>query len=262
MPKSTVSILLLITLFVCTVAGLANITPQNRIPHTTKTGYGNLPDFSRFPTAEQRKAHFLKYLRPIIQSENHEIALQHERLENLTDKLRKGRSLSHTQWRWLQEMADSYQVDAVDRPRLDVAQDLLRHVDVVPASLVLVQAAKESAWGRSRFARQGNNLFGEHCFESDCGIVPKHRDAGKHHEVETFATVRASVKSYLHNLNSHPKYKELRAIRTRLREAGKPVTGLALAKGLWFYSERRQKYISEVRRMIQRNGLAELDHQD
>ena len=85
---------------------------------------------------------------------------------------------------------------------------------------------------------------------------------GKHHEVETFATVRASVKSYLHNLNSHPKYTELRAIRARLRESGKRVTGLALAKGLRVYSERRQKYISEVRDMIQKNGLAELDQGD
>ena len=262
MPKSAVSIALLIVLFVCTLAGLANITPQDSTPRTARTGYGNLPDFSVFPTAEQRKTHFLSYLRPIVESENHEIALQRARLEDMVDKLREGHRLSHTEWRWLQAMADNYGVDTAGRPRLDIATDLLRHVDVVPVSLVLVQAAKESAWGRSRFARQGNNLFGEHCFEADCGIVPKHRDAGKHHEVESFATVRASVKSYLHNLNSHPKYKQLRAIRTQLREADKPVTGLALAKGLWFYSERRQKYISEVRRMIQRNGLAELDHQE
>ncbi len=262
MPKSTVPIILLITMFVCAMAGLANITPENRIPHTARTGYGNLPDFSKYPTAGQRKAHFLKYLRPIVQSENHEILLQRERLKNLVDKLHQGRKLTHTEWRWLQGTADYYQVETSNRARLDVGQDLLRRVDVVPISLVLVQAAKESAWGRSRFARQGNNLFGEHCFESDCGIVPRHRDAGKHHEIESFDTIRASIKSYLHNLNSHPKYEELRAIRAQLRDAGQPVTGLALAKGLWFYSERRQKYISEVRNMILNNGLAELDQRD
>lgn len=262
MQKSTVSIILLLTLFVCAMAGLANIAPENNLPRTAQTGYGDLPDFSTYPNAQQRKSQFLKYLRPIVQSENHDISVQRQRLEDLVDKLRQGHKLPRTEWRWMQAMADSYQVETANRPRLAVGNDLLLRVDLVPVSLVLVQAAKESAWGRSRFARQGNNLFGEHCFESDCGIVPKHRDAGKHHEVETFATVRASVKSYLHNLNSHPKYSELRAIRAQLHKEGKPVTGLALAKGLWFYSERRQKYISEVRDMIQKNGLAELDQRD
>jgi len=259
MPKSAVSIILLVAVFACTIAGLAGIAPEQQARRPAPLGYGDLPDFSHSPTAEHRKTRFLNYLSPIVKAENLEILHQRKRLKGLVNTLRQGRKLTRTERQWLLGLAESYQVETANRPRLAVGEDLLRKVDVVPASLVLVQAAKESAWGLSRFARQGNNLFGEHCFESDCGIIPKRRDAGEHHEVQTFATVRDSVRSYLHNLNSHPKYKALRAIRSRLRENGKPLTGLALAKGLWFYSERRQKYIAEVRNMIQNNGLAEFD---
>jgi Bax protein len=262
MPQSIVSAILLTIVLATTLVGLADISPEGHAPITTFSGDGNLPDFRDIPTAAQRKTRFFEYLRPIVQSENRGISRERQRLEALVDKLRQGRKLSRTGWRWMHNLADSYQVESANRRRLAIAEDLLRKVDVVPVSLVLVQAAKESAWGLSRFARNGNNLFGEHCFESDCGIVPKRRDPGKRHEVETFPTVRDSVRSYLHNLNSHPKYVELRAIRAQLRTAGKPVTGLALAKGLWFYSERRQQYIAEVRNMIRNNGLAEFDQED
>jgi Bax protein len=132
---------------------------------------------------------------------------------------------------------------------------LLQRVDVVPVSLVLAQAAKESAWGRSRFAREGNNLFGEWCFTAGCGMVPRRRESGKTHEVETFPSVRAAVASYIHNLNSHPSYRMLRSIRASLREAGKPLNGLALARGLEAYSAQGSDYVASVRDIIRKNRL-------
>jgi len=100
-------------------------------------------------------------------------------------------------------------------------------VDTIPPSLALAQAANESAWGTSRFARQAHNYYGQWCFEKGCGIVPDRRDANKSHEVAAFDSPRESVARYLHNLNSNSAYKSLRDIRSRLKAANKPVTGIA-----------------------------------
>ncbi len=253
MAQFFISILLLLAVFASTVAGLAGIEP---VQGDVKAGVGDLPDFRDFSDPDARKASFLNYLRPIVDSENVKIRHQRKQLEQMVNELRQGRRLSHERRRWMLGLANYYDVDSDGRAPLAIGEDLLRKVDVIPVPLVLVQAAKESAWGRSRFARNGNNLFGEHCFDAGCGIVPKDRAPGKRVQVQTFPTVRASVRSYLHNLNSHPKYKKLRAIRARLRDSGKPVTSVALAAGLNFYSERRQDYISEVRDMIRNNDLA------
>ena len=250
------SSLLLLTVFVSTLAGLAQIEP---VHGDVQAGVGDLPNFQKYSDPQRRKAKFLDYLRPIVTAENGKIAHQRKQLKRLVGDLSRGRRLSHERRRWLEQMADYYDVDTDERRPQAVGKELLRKVDVVPVPLVLVQAAKESAWGRSRFARNGNNLFGQHCFSAGCGIVPKDREPGKRVQVQTFPTVRAAVKSYLHNLNSHPKYQKLRAIRARLREKGKPVTSVALAAGLNFYSERRQDYISEVRSMIRNNDLTKAD---
>jgi len=116
-------------------------------------------------------------------------------------------------------------------------------VDTIPPSLALAQAANESAWGTSRFARQAHNYYGQWCFEKGCGIVPDRRDANKSHEVAAFDSPRESVARYLHNLNSNSA----------------PVTGIALAAGLGKYSERGADYISELRSMIEFNKLSKYD---
>lgn len=251
-----ISITLLLTIVASTVAGLAGMQP---VQGDVKAGLGSLPDFRDFSDPDRRKAVFVQYLRPIVTAENRRIEHRRKQLKRLVGELRQGSRLSHERRHWLLQLADRYGVNTDGRASLAVATDLLRRVDVVPVPLVLVQAAKESAWGRSRFARNGNNLFGQHCFDAGCGIVPKDRAPGKRVEVRTFPSVRASVRSYLHNLNSHPKYEKLRAIRARLREKGKPVTSVALAAGLNFYSERRQDYISEVRNMIRNDDLSKAD---
>jgi Bax protein len=139
---------------------------------------------------------------------------------------------------------------------------LLRRADIVPASLAIAQAANESAWGTSRFAKLGNNFFGQWCFSKGCGIVPKSRDTNKNHEVADFRSPADSVESYMLNLNTHDAYKPLRKIRQSLREEDKAVTGVALSYGLGKYSERGDEYGKEIREMISFNKLAVLDKLD
>jgi Bax protein len=129
----------------------------------------------------------------------------------------------------------------------------LARVDTVPLSLVLAQAANESSWGQSRFAQEGNNLFGEWCFREGCGIVPEQRSAGKSHEVAAFDSVNASVRSYLHNLNTGRAYAALRKLRQQARAAGEAPKAMVLASGLARYSERGLAYVHEIKAMIRSN---------
>jgi Bax protein len=144
------------------------------------------------------------------------------------------------------------------RPLVDhrARAQLLLRVDTIPPSLVLAQAANESAWGTSRFARLGNNLFGEWTFTPGTGIVPVGRPQGETYEVRKFSSIYESIRSYMNNLNRHGAYRKLREIRAELKKVEQPVTGTALAKGLQKYSQRGEEYVQEISAMIRHNKLS------
>lgn len=217
-----------------------------------------LPDFSQWPAGEVRKQEFFAYLRPLLEAENARVLAERTRLQQIAAQL-PDRRPGQRDRRWLDALAREYGLDrsALPLPRLIV--ELLRRVDTVPVSLGLAQAAKESGWGTSRFAAEGNALFGQRCFEAGCGLVPEARRAGLRHEVRSFRSPAASVASYVRNLNSHPDYERFRRLRAELRDGGKPVTGFALAPALHAYSERREDYIREVRQMIRFNDLGPVE---
>lgn len=213
-----------------------------------------LPDFTVYAQADERKQAFFQYLAPLVQAENERIREQRERLLALADNLGDAGQLGWFERNWVQGLAEQYEVEwPAERPE-DAVSTLLRRVDTVPVSLALVQAAAESGWGRSRYAVQGNNLFGHWCFEPGCGIVPSRRAPGDDHEVARFSSVNESVARYLHNLNTHPSYRPFRQLRARDRAMGKTPGAAGLAEGLVMYSERRQDYVREVKQMIQVNG--------
>jgi Bax protein len=126
----------------------------------------------------------------------------------------------------------------------------MRRVDIIPVELALIQAAKESGWGASRFARMGYNMYGQRCFKKGCGIVPNDRAEDKVFEVVKFKSVRDSVRSYMHNLNISHAYHDLRTMRFALRENEKVPDGYSLIPGLPLYSERRDAYLVELQDMI------------
>ena len=130
---------------------------------------------------------------------------------------------------------------------------LLERVDAIALELSLAQSADESAWGQSRFARQGNNFFGQWCYTKGCGIVPAQRTRGSNYEVASFDSVNHSVRSYIKNINTGRVYAKLRNIRRDNRAAGKQPDALAQATGLIKYSQRREKYVKEIRLMIRGN---------
>ena len=137
-----------------------------------------------------------------------------------------------------------------------VIGELLKRVDELPPSLVLAQAANESAWGMSRFAQQGRALFGQWCFKAGCGMVPDGREAGAaYYAVRAFPSVAASVRSYYQNLNTHRAYRSLRNLRAHLRDQGLPMDSMQLAEAIGVYSQRGDDYIKEIQTIIRQNDL-------
>jgi len=203
----------------------------------------NIFDYSNVKNTAEKKQVFFDTLRPIIISQNQLINDQREKVL-LAQQNNENQD-------WLQPLAEKYNVSwSNDRPNW---KQLLTHIDIIPTELVMAQAANESAWGLSRFAQKGNNLFGQWCFKKGCGIVPGQRDTGANHEVRKFSSINDSVASYMHNLNSGRAYKDLRNLRANLRASSKSVSGHILATGLTKYSSRGKAYVKEIQSMIQTN---------
>ena len=159
--------------------------------------------------------------------------------------------------KWLDEQMVDYRVKGNIEDEATRAE-LARRLDEVPVALVLAQAANESAWGSSRFAREARNLFGEWTYKEGEGLVPEARAEGKSHAVRIFPTLRASVKSYMNNINSGRAYEELRVMREEMRNNQRPLDALKLAEGLVSYSERGEAYVEEIKKMIRSNRLVVL----
>lgn len=209
----------------------------------------SLPDFSRFDQTSELKEAFFSYLEPIIESQNDAVRQQRSKLKAIADVFEADGELGfYHRWR-LNQLADAYAVPEDFDTEMKIAT-LLQRIDVVPLELAAVQAAKESGWGRSRFATRANNLFGHWCFDPGCGLVPRNRIAGRSHELKAYDSVNDAIASYMLNLNTHPRYLEFRQLRAQLREAEERLSGIALADGLLYYSERREAYTNEIKAMI------------
>ena len=212
-----------------------------------------LPDFSQFTDVKAKKSAFFDYMLPFVQQANAEIMAERQKIKTMDFK-----NPSSQVQTAIQALLKKYRIDATDITP-DVQQALLKKVDIISPSLALAQAANESSWGTSRFAKEAYNFYGQWCFTKGCGLVPNQRSAGMVHEVKTFKSPYESVKGYMLNLNSHPYFKPLREQRLIARQTNQPPTGYALASGLIRYSERKEEYIKEIRAMIRSNKLYTLD---
>lgn len=185
-------------------------------------------DLSQIPDPQARKNLFIRILLPHIVMENRRLRAKRAALEK---KARAG--------------------DAA-------ARKALGRVDIIPTSLALAQGAIESAWGTSRFAREGNAFFGQRTHDSrHSGIVPDGGDGS--FKVRTFPAISAAVRAYMENLNSSPAYADFRARRAALRARGAAITGLALVEHLTPYSERKGAYVDSIRQIIVDNKLSDFN---
>ena len=214
-----------------------------------------VPDFLAFENVQEKKDAFFEFMLPIVRRVNAAIREERQLVTRFEKSLESGRGLSKSDTMQLAVLMKKYRLNDDQNSVAENITLLLHRVDTIPAALVLAQAANESAWGTSRFAREGKNYFGIWCWSKECGLLPTERGYGAIHEVASFSTVEAGTAHYMLTLNSHPTYQLLRDLRTALKTKGKTVKGWDLAGGLLAYSERRENYVEEIREMIIYNDL-------
>ena len=183
-------------------------------------------------SVKKRKDFFIQIILPLIIQENNNIRLDRKTLFKIINKSNN----SKLEKKWLEKKYKQYGVTSKDLTTLKI------RMDEIPVSLALAQAAKETGWGTSRFAQEGNALFGQWTWSGE-GLKPKDADKNQGHKVMKFNVLQASVRAYQRNLNTHSSYKNLRRARAELRDRGQSLDSLILVKYLDEYAETGQKYV-------------------
>jgi len=196
----------------------------------------------------KRKEFFIQIVLPLILQENNNIKLDRKQLFNIINKINN----TNAEKKWLEKKYKQYGVPSKELSILKI------RMDEVPVSLALAQAAKETGWGTSRFAQEGNALFGQWTWSGE-GLKPKESNDNEGHKVMKFNVLQASVRAYQRNLNTHSTYKEFRLARAKLRDAGKPLDSITLSEHLDEYAETGEKYVEILKKIIKQNNLKDFD---
>ena len=205
-------------------------------------------DIKTLGDTKKKRELFIKIVLPLILKENEKITEDRKKLFKIL-----GKNFNTAGERvWLKRRFKEYKIEDKDLSKLKM------RMDIVPVSIAIAQAANESGWGTSRFALEGNALFGQWTW-SKKGISPKNKDPNKTHKVLQFQILKASVRAYKNNLNTHTAYREFREVRAQLREEGKPIIGLDLTKYLKAYAAIGEKYVAILDDIIERNSLTDFD---
>ena len=199
-------------------------------------------------STKKKKSLFIKIVLPLILEENNRIIVDRKKLFKILNKNMN----SDTEKKWLNSKFKQYGVLNKDTSTLKV------RMDIVPVSLAIAQAAKESGWGTSRFAIEGNALFGQWTWSGE-GIKPAGIDSEEKHKVMKFKVLKASVRAYQRNLNTHGSYKQFRSERANMRDSDVELDSLILADFLDKYAATGKEYTKIIKQIIKQNNLQDFD---
>ena len=205
-------------------------------------------DLDEIQSVKLKKETFIKIVLPLIVAENEKILDDRFKLKNITSK----KITTDQEKQWLRQKFLEYKVKKGN------VEELKIRMDIIPVSIALAQAAKESGWGTSRFALEGNAIFGQWTWNGK-GIEPLLKDKSKNHKILRFPILRASVKAYKNNLNTHKSYIKFREKRENLRSKNKKINGLELAKTLGNYAETGSEYTKILAQIIIQNRLMDFE---
>ena len=205
-------------------------------------------DLDDLQNVQLKKETFIKILLPLIVAENEKILDDREKLRVLSEK----KFTTDLEKQWLRQKLLEYKVKKSDLDQLKL------RMDIIPVSIALAQAAKESGWGTSRFALEGNAIYGQWTWDGQ-GIAPLKRDGDKNHKILKFPILRASVKAYKNNLNTHKSYLKFRQKRKQLRDKNKKIEGLELSETLKNYAQTGTEYTKILNQIITQNDLTDFE---
>ena len=196
----------------------------------------------------KRKEFFIQIILPLILQENNNIKLDRLRLFGIINKSNN----TELEKNWLKKKYKQYGVPSKDLSILKI------RMDEIPVSLAIAQAAKETGWGTSRFAQEGNALFGQWTWSGE-GLKPKEAEKDEGHKVMKFKVLQASVRAYQRNLNTHSSYEDFRLARAKLRDLDKPLDSIILSEYLHEYAETGNQYVEVLQKIIIQNNLKDFD---
>ncbi len=197
---------------------------------------------------KKRKEFFIQIVLPLILKENNNIRLDRKTLFNIINKSNN----TKIEKKWLKNKFKQYGIPSKDISVLKI------RMDEIPVSLAIAQAAKETGWGTSRFAQEGNALFGQWTWSGE-GLKPKEADENKGHKVMKFNVLQASVRAYQRNLNTHSSYENFRLARAQLRDSKRPLDSIILSQFLKNYAETGNQYVEVLQKIIKQNNLKDFD---
>ncbi len=197
---------------------------------------------------KKRKDFFIQIILPLILQENNNIKLDRKRLFSIINKSNN----TKLEKKWLEKKYKQYGIPSKDLTTLKI------RLDEIPVSLAIAQAAKETGWGTSRFAQEGNALFGQWTWSGE-GLKPKDAEKDEGHKVMRFNVLQASVRAYQRNLNTHSSYQDFRYARAKLRDQGKNLDSLILVEFLDQYAETGDQYVDVLKKIIKQNSLKDFD---
>ena len=205
-------------------------------------------DLKKIKSTNKRKDTFIKIIMPLILNENEKILNDRNKLFKILGK----QSNTMGEKVWLKRRFKDYEIKGED-----IAELKLR-MDIIPTSIAIAQAAKESGWGTSRFALEGNAMYGQWTWGGD-GIEPSKKDSKKEHKILKFPKLQSSVSAYMKNLNTHRGYSEFRKERAEIREKNQIVKGIDLVVYLYNYAETGSEYVKILKKIIEQNNLTDFD---
>ena len=207
---------------------------------------------------KDNKKKFVRTVLPLIINENQKILSVRNNLLLLKNKLSSNYSLNKSELQILKKLSKNHKIKFNNSHKLDVINNLLKKVDIIPNSIVLAQAAIESGWGSSRFAQDFNALFGEYTYDSNKGVIPLERENGENHLIKAFNSYNSSVQSYFNNINSHYAYEQFRELRKVMRERNNFSNVTLLVDKLDTYAE-DENYIQTIMSVIKNNNFEIFD---
>ena len=205
-------------------------------------------DLDELQSNRLKKETFIKIVLPLVVAENEKILADRKKMK----KIYKKKNTTDLEKLWLRQKLLEYKVKKGNMV------ELLARMDIIPTSIALAQAAKESGWGTSRFALEGNAIFGQWTWSGQ-GIAPLDRESDKNHKILKFPILRASVKAYQNNLNTHKSYSKFRDKRAIMRDKGKDISGLELTETLKNYAQTGSEYIKILNQIIKQNRLTDFE---
>ena len=205
-------------------------------------------DLNKIKSTQKKKDTFIKIVMPLILDENSKILEDRKKLFKILNKPSNTRGEKV----WLKRRFNDYKIKNEDIAELKI------RMDIVPTSVAIAQAAKESGWGTSRFALDGNAMFGQWTWGKD-GIEPSQKEKNTSHKILKFPMLRSSVNAYIKNLNTHRGYSEFRKKRSELRQNNKNLSGLDLVEYLYNYAATGKEYVVILKKIIKQNQLTDFD---